>query len=131
MPCCPSPHWQLKSLLTPAGLVSRVRTDLQFADRLGAVKARLGINRMNYKIAPGLYAVGNPTKDSPVLVSANYKMSFDHLRSSMPGRDAWIMGLDTRGLPLWATVTGMPRASAIPLRKPSSGISISGSIGRG
>ena len=100
-PCCPPGHWQLKSLLTPAGLVPRVRTDLQFADRLGAVKARLGINRMNYKIAPGLYAVGNPTKDSPVLVSANYKMSFDHLRSSMAGRDAWIMVLDTEGINVW------------------------------
>ncbi len=100
-PCCPPPHWQLKSILTPAGLVPRARTDLQFADRLGTLKARLGISRIRYSVRPGLYAVGNPTKDSPVLVSANHKMSFDHLRSSMNGTDAWIMVLDTKGINVW------------------------------
>ena len=100
-PCCPAPHWQLKSILTPAGLVPRVRADLQFADSLGTAKARVGINRMRYSVRPGVYAVGNPTKDSPVLVSANYKMSFDHLRSAMAGRDAWIMVLDTKGINVW------------------------------
>jgi CO dehydrogenase/acetyl-CoA synthase gamma subunit (corrinoid Fe-S protein) len=35
---------------------------------------------MNYKIDPGLYCVGNPDSTSVVLVTANYKMSFDSLR---------------------------------------------------
>ena len=56
---------------------------------------------MNYKVDPGLYALGNPDKQSPVLVTANYKMSFDSLRGALPGRDAWILVLDTRGINVW------------------------------
>ena len=56
---------------------------------------------MNYKVDPGLYAIGNPNERSPVLVTANYKMSFDNLREALPGRDAWILVLDTRGINVW------------------------------
>ena len=56
---------------------------------------------MEYKIDPGLYALGNPDAESPVLVSANYKMSFDYLRRELTGRSAWILVLDTRGINVW------------------------------
>jgi acetyl-CoA decarbonylase/synthase complex subunit gamma len=56
---------------------------------------------MDYRVAPGLYAAGNPNERSPVLVSANYKMSFDLLRIALRGRDAWILVLDTKGINVW------------------------------
>jgi acetyl-CoA decarbonylase/synthase complex subunit gamma len=56
---------------------------------------------MDYAVDPGLYAIGNPDGGSPVFVSANYKMSFDALRSSLPGRDGWILVLDTDGINVW------------------------------
>jgi len=56
---------------------------------------------MKYKIDPGLYALGNPDEESPVLVSANYKMSFDRLREALPGKHAWILVLDTKGINVW------------------------------
>ena len=56
---------------------------------------------MNYRVPPGLYAVGHPTPDSPVLASANYKLSFDHLRSRLGGLDAWVLVLDTQGVNVW------------------------------
>ncbi len=56
---------------------------------------------MDYRVAPGLYAVGDPGALSPVLVSANYKMSFDRLRERLSGRSAWILVLDTRGINVW------------------------------
>ena len=56
---------------------------------------------MNYKVDPGLYALGKPNKSSPVLVTANYKMSFDRLRKALPGFDAWILVLDTNGINVW------------------------------
>ena len=34
---------------------------------------------MNYKVDPGLYALGTPDIILPVFVSANYKLSFDRL----------------------------------------------------
>ena len=56
---------------------------------------------MQYWVKPRLYAVGNPTSDSPVFVSANYKMSFDRLRSALAGIDSWILVLDTKGINVW------------------------------
>jgi len=56
---------------------------------------------MNYMVEPGLYALGRPDSRSPVLATANYKMSFDALRSALHGRDAWILVLDTKGINVW------------------------------
>lgn len=56
---------------------------------------------MNYKISPGLYGVGNPDDTSPVLVTANYKMSFDSLRKELSGLDAWVMVIGTNGINVW------------------------------
>ncbi|MEK7826367.1 MAG: mercury methylation corrinoid protein HgcA, partial [Thermodesulfobacteriota bacterium] len=89
------------SVSTPAGSVPRVSSELQWRDHWGAVKARWGVGRMDYAVDPGLYALGNPHRESPVLVSANYKMSFDELRSALPGRDLWILALDTKGINVW------------------------------
>ena len=89
------------SVAAAAGDVPRVSTELHVADRLGTWKARWAIGRMHYAVGPGLYAVGDPTSESPVLVSANYKMSFDRLRSQLGGLDAWILVLDTRGINVW------------------------------
>jgi acetyl-CoA decarbonylase/synthase complex subunit gamma len=85
---------------TPNGLVPQVSTPT-WKDGLGTVKARFGIGRMHYTVDPGLYALGQPGNGSPVLVTANYKMSFDSLRSALPGRDAWILVLDTKGINVW------------------------------
>ncbi len=93
--------WTDGIVRTVVGEVPRVRTGLTFRDHIGSVKARWAIGRMNYRVTPGLYAAGNPGAGSPVLVSANYKMSFDRLRSVLAGRDAWILVLDTDGINVW------------------------------
>ena len=115
-PCCCSidgcceesitPHnkkdkWLTGVIQTSQGNVPVAATDLHFKDILGAWKARWGIGRMNYKISPGLYAVGNPDRTSPVLVSANYKMTFDTLRKELSGFNCWILILDTKGINVW------------------------------
>ncbi len=86
---------------TPIGPVPKIKTLLERTDFLGSLSARLDINRNGYKIAPGLYCVGNPGQDSPVLVTANYKLSFDMLRRELTSLDAWILVLDTRGINVW------------------------------
>ena len=45
--------------------------------------------------------MGSPGPDSPVLVTANYKLSFDSLRFSVSGIDAWLLVADTRGINVW------------------------------
>ncbi|AFM01083.1 MULTISPECIES: mercury methylation corrinoid protein HgcA [Desulfitobacterium] len=81
--------------------IMQTSTQLTFHDRLGSWKARWGINRMNYKVEAGLYRVGDPNENSPVLVTANYKMSFDSLRKELSGLDTWILVLDTKGINVW------------------------------
>jgi hypothetical protein len=89
------------SVSTSMGAIPRVASELARRDRWGTFKARWGVGRMDYAIDPGLYALGSPDSKSPVLVSANYKMSFDELRKALPGRNAWILVLDTDGINVW------------------------------
>ena len=86
---------------TPLGQVPVVPAALTRADRVGGYRVRWGIGRYTYTVDPGLYALGAPDDRSPVLVSANYKLSFDALRRELAGRNAWILVLDTRGINVW------------------------------
>jgi len=56
---------------------------------------------MSYLVPPGLYAIGAPTPDDPVLVTANYKMSFDLVRRELVGRNLWLLVLQTYGINVW------------------------------
>jgi len=89
------------SVDTPAGRLPQVTSELVWPDRWGNIKARWGVGRMEYKIDPGLYALGTPDNNSLVFVSANYKMSFDLLRQALVGRSGWILVLDTQGINVW------------------------------
>ncbi|MFC1825124.1 mercury methylation corrinoid protein HgcA [Thermodesulfobacteriota bacterium] len=88
-------------LKAPGGSVPQIEARLDLVDHWGSIKVRWGIGRMEYLVDPGLYALGNPDKEAPVLVTANYKLSFDHLRGSLPDRHAWILVLDTKGVNVW------------------------------
>ncbi|MGA2975274.1 MAG: mercury methylation corrinoid protein HgcA [Spirochaetia bacterium] len=78
-----------------------VSTRLSWRDVVGGWKVRWDIGRMRYRVRPGLYGVGSPSPESPVLVTANYKLTFDRLRRELEGIDAWILVLDTRGINVW------------------------------
>lgn len=78
-----------------------VSTEWSAEDILGAIMVRCNLRRNNYRVSPGLYRVGAPGPGSEVFVSANYKLSFDILRKSLSGLDAWILVLDTRGINVW------------------------------
>ena len=81
--------------------VTKVSTELSSKDFIGALRVRLGMGRMNYKVEPGLYRTGKPNENSPVLVTANYKLTFDILRKNLTGINAWILVLDTNGVNVW------------------------------
>jgi len=81
--------------------IQPVSTRLTFKDRLGTWKVRWGIGRMSYMVEPGIYAVGKPDKNAPVLVSVNYKLTFDILRKNLSSLDCWLLILDTKGVNVW------------------------------
>ena len=89
------------SVDTPAGKIPQVSSELTFLDRWGAFKVRCNVGRMSYTVDPGLYALGHPKAESTVVVTANYKLTFDHLRSALPGGGLWILVLDTKGINVW------------------------------
>ncbi len=101
MPVSDIKYWVVGEIDTPTGIIPRVATSLNAADRIGAIRVRIGPRRMSYAVEPGLYAVGTPTAESPVFVSANYKLSFDHLRNSLDGINGWILVIDTKGVNVW------------------------------
>ena len=108
---------------TPEGRVPQVSSSWSRADYLGTFKARWGIGRMHYTVDPGLYALGRPDEKCPVLVTANYKMSFDRLRKALPGRNAWILVLDTKGINVWcAAGKGTFGTAELVARVGSSGL---------
>lgn len=86
---------------TSLGYVPQVGFELTSRDRMGTLKARWAIGRMRFTVDPGLYALGNPDSESPVFATANYKMSFDCLRSAIRKMSAWILVLDTKGINVW------------------------------
>ncbi len=52
-------------------------------------------------VPPGLYAIGAPDSEAPVVVTANYKMSFDIVRRALCGRNVWLLVLETYGINVW------------------------------
>ncbi len=95
------PPFATGTLTTPAGPVFRVTPEWTRADYVGMIRSRIGAFRMTYSVKPGLYAVGDPTKDADVFVTANYKLTFDILRRELKGMNAWILALDTKSINVW------------------------------
>src|SRR6266542_1216027 len=94
-------RWIVGTVDTPAARVSRIATKWSWRDRVEHCRCRVGSFRNRYAVEPGLYAVGRPGPRSEVLVTANYKLSFDHLRRALDGIDAWVLVLDTAGVNVW------------------------------
>lgn len=81
--------------------IKTVSSELTLPDRLDHFLARIGYKRGDHRVSPGLYAIGTPTQDSSVFVTANYRLSFDALRSNLGGVDCYILVLETFGVNVW------------------------------
>lgn len=90
-----------KQMAVRGDAVFRVDSIITKKDLLKKIGFRLGIGRKRLTVSPGLYALGSPGTEAPVLVSANFRITFDQLRADMKGRDAWFLILDTKGINVW------------------------------
>ncbi|MBF0573333.1 MAG: hypothetical protein HQK69_06185, partial [Desulfamplus sp.] len=59
-------HFVERFIDTEVGQIPVVSRKLSFKDRVQTLGARSGITRNNYKVAPGLYAIGMPNENSEV-----------------------------------------------------------------
>jgi len=104
--CCAVPlaeqgKWIVGSLTTSAGTVPKVSADWTRTEYWEHIKCRTSSFRNNYRVNPGLYAIGNPDANSDIVATANYKYSFDIVRRELKGLNLWILILDTKGINVW------------------------------
>ncbi|UCE10066.1 MAG: methyltransferase domain-containing protein [Candidatus Thorarchaeota archaeon] len=60
-------------------------------------------------IEPGLYKIGEPTPESPVIVTANYELTYYTVMRALDKDqiDAWVMVCDTNGINVWCAARGV------------------------
>jgi hypothetical protein len=59
------------------------------------------------KVRPGLYAVGHPTPDSPVLVTGNFDLTVRRLVRAIDRQlDVWVLVADSAGINVWCAAGG-------------------------
>ncbi len=57
-------------------------------------------------IEPGIYRSGNPTNESPIIVTANYVYTYIRVMNDLKGIDAWVLCVDSRGINVWCAARG-------------------------
>ncbi len=59
------------------------------------------------KVTPGLYAVGHPDENAPVLVTGNFDLTVRRLVKALDGKvDAWLLVADSAGINVWCAAGG-------------------------
>ena len=59
------------------------------------------------KVTPGLYVVGQPDMDSPVLITGNFELTVRRLVREIDNRiDAWVLVVDSAGINVWCAAGG-------------------------
>ena len=60
-------------------------------------------------IKPGLYRAGNPTAESPVIVTANYELTYYTVMRALhnDGVAAWVLVCETNGINVWCAARGV------------------------
>jgi NAD-dependent dihydropyrimidine dehydrogenase PreA subunit len=54
----------------------------------------------------GLTEIGRPGRDSPVLVTCNYRLTVARVRRALRGIDAYLLVANSRGVNVWCAATG-------------------------
>ena len=57
-------------------------------------------------IEPGIYRSGNPTKNSPIIVTSNYDFTYIKVMRSLLHIDAWVLCVDSNGINVWCAARG-------------------------
>jgi len=55
---------------------------------------------------PGLRVVGEPGRDSPVLLTSNFALTVDRVQQALEGLDAWLLVANSRGINVWCAAAG-------------------------
>lgn len=64
------------------------------------------LRMLPHRAPTGLFAVGVPGPEAPVLVTGNYALTLRRLRQRLAGRDVWLLCADSRGINVWCAAGG-------------------------
>jgi 2-polyprenyl-3-methyl-5-hydroxy-6-metoxy-1,4-benzoquinol methylase len=73
----------------------------QWLEMLGIIGSYLSLPFKSVPMRTGLYKIGNPNKNSPALVTANYLLTFTSVRKHLKELDCYLLVIDTRGINVW------------------------------
>jgi len=54
----------------------------------------------------GLMEIGRPDRDSPVLLTCNFRLTVERVRRALSGVDAYLLVANSRGINVWCAATG-------------------------
>ncbi|UCD56805.1 MAG: methyltransferase domain-containing protein [Candidatus Hydrogenedentota bacterium] len=74
-----------------------------WTEALGKVCSYFTLAFKAVPIRTGLYKFGNPSEKSPVLVTANYLLTFASVKKHLRGLDCYLLVIDTRGINVWCS----------------------------
>lgn len=54
----------------------------------------------------GLFPIGSPNEDSPVIVTANFSLTVRRVRRALRRQDVWLLVVNTHGINVWCAAAG-------------------------
>ncbi len=55
---------------------------------------------------PGLYPIGKPGSDAPVLCTGNFTLTVRRMKDVLAGHDAWLLVANSHGINVWCAASG-------------------------
>lgn len=56
-----------------------------------------------FPVPVGLYKVGHPADNSPIIVTGNYELTVRRVAKTIQGLDCWLLVCDSRGINIWCS----------------------------
>lgn len=78
---------------------------MSVADKFGRVYDLI-FREFPHRAETGLFPIGNPGPDSPVLVTGNYTETVRRLRKVLRGENVWLLVANSKGINVWCAAGG-------------------------
>ena len=95
-----------KTETRPHPEIAAASTKLTFRDRVANVASDISLYSTFFRAEPGLYRIGEPGPAAPLLVTANFTLTFNLVRRALAGLNAYVLVIDTRGINVWCAAAG-------------------------
>jgi NAD-dependent dihydropyrimidine dehydrogenase PreA subunit len=64
------------------------------------------LRMLPHAVRPGLYTIGDPGRDAPVLCTGNFALTVRRMKDALAGHDAWLLVANSHGINVWCAAGG-------------------------